>query len=178
MRHLGPLLSGFVDGQLGPADRERVLAHLALCAGCRSDAEVERRLKASLAGTPLPAPPARLVAALKDLPAPGTGGPRASVTAAPRPQRRRPVSPRSAARPAASGSRPRGAHGRWARRVWLGGVALGAALSAAFVAGGPVPDDHVVRPRVDRFAVEHASVTGTVPLVDPATLVQSADGGR
>jgi hypothetical protein len=45
------------------------------------------------------------------------------------------------------------------------------ALSAAFAVGGADQGGTTVRPQVDQFTVEHASVSGTVPLVDPASLV-------
>lgn len=54
---------------------------------------------------------------------------------------------------------------------------MAVALSTAFVLGGQETGGGTpVRPAVERFSIEHASVTGTVPLVDPASLIGA--GGR
>jgi len=56
-QHLGDRLSALVDGELGHEARERVLAHLATCAKCKSEADEQRRLKnvfAEVAPRPLP----------------------------------------------------------------------------------------------------------------------------
>ncbi|MCW2665169.1 MAG: hypothetical protein JWN57_131, partial [Frankiales bacterium] len=46
--HLGDRVAALVDGQLDHPSRERLLAHLAHCAPCRTQVEAQRRLKASL----------------------------------------------------------------------------------------------------------------------------------
>lgn len=43
-----PLVAGYVDGELGPADLGRVQVHLATCASCRSLAEAERQVREQL----------------------------------------------------------------------------------------------------------------------------------
>ena len=43
---LGELLTALVDGALSHAERERALAHLTGCAGCREEVEAQRALKA------------------------------------------------------------------------------------------------------------------------------------
>ena len=56
---LAPLRSAFVDGALGPADRDRLLNHLAGCASCRQDVadlRAVRRLVGGTFGTGDPAP--------------------------------------------------------------------------------------------------------------------------
>ena len=45
MSHLGQRLSALIDGELSHAQRERVLAHLARCEPCRSEAAALRVLK-------------------------------------------------------------------------------------------------------------------------------------
>jgi hypothetical protein len=46
--HLGERLTALVDGELGHAERDRALAHLAACEQCRAEAEALRRLKSQL----------------------------------------------------------------------------------------------------------------------------------
>ncbi|WP_435855263.1 anti-sigma factor family protein [Streptomyces malaysiensis] len=43
--YLGSRLTALVDGELGPGARERVLAHLATCAKCKTEADAQRHLK-------------------------------------------------------------------------------------------------------------------------------------
>ncbi|MBO0816711.1 MAG: zf-HC2 domain-containing protein, partial [Actinobacteria bacterium] len=45
MSHLGYRLSALIDGELGHAQRERVLTHLARCEPCRREAAALRALK-------------------------------------------------------------------------------------------------------------------------------------
>jgi anti-sigma factor RsiW len=56
MGHLEERLSAFVDGELAPADHDRVLSHLASCESCRFEVEMLRRLKRRLCGMDAPAP--------------------------------------------------------------------------------------------------------------------------
>ncbi|TXS11305.1 PDZ domain-containing protein [Streptomyces sp. adm13(2018)] len=53
--HLGDRLAALVDGELGHDSRERVLAHLATCARCKSEADAQRTLK-SVWGRTAPRP--------------------------------------------------------------------------------------------------------------------------
>jgi len=46
------LLPWYVTGQIDPADRELVESHLAECAGCRTELELERRLGSEVADLP------------------------------------------------------------------------------------------------------------------------------
>ena len=55
MTHVGEELTALIDGALAPAERERVEAHLAACAGCR--AARDRTAAALAALDRLPAPP-------------------------------------------------------------------------------------------------------------------------
>jgi len=50
------LLSGYVDGELTQADRQRVRLHLEGCADCRRQVEEIRQIRAAAASTPFPVP--------------------------------------------------------------------------------------------------------------------------
>jgi anti-sigma factor RsiW len=60
-----------VDGELGHEARERVLAHLATCAKCKSEADEQRRLKNVFAEVAPPPPSESFLARLQGLPAGG-----------------------------------------------------------------------------------------------------------
>ncbi|MEW2565403.1 anti-sigma factor [Streptomyces sp. NPDC047070] len=66
--HLGDRLSALVDGELGHEARERVLAHLATCAKCKSEADEQRRLKNVFAEVAPPPPSESFLARLQGLP--------------------------------------------------------------------------------------------------------------
>jgi hypothetical protein len=67
-QHLGDNLAALIDGELSHDRRDRVLAHLATCAGCRAEADAQRRLKNAFAQTPPPPPSDTLLARLQGLP--------------------------------------------------------------------------------------------------------------
>ncbi|WP_314410970.1 anti-sigma factor family protein [Streptomyces kroppenstedtii] len=69
--HLGDRLSALVDGELGHEARERVLAHLATCAKCKSEADEQRRLKNVFAEVAPPPPSESFLARLQGLPGGG-----------------------------------------------------------------------------------------------------------
>ncbi|MFD0802778.1 anti-sigma factor family protein, partial [Streptomonospora algeriensis] len=56
MDHPGERLSALVDGELGHAERDRILRHLADCENCRFEAEMLRGLKRRLHGLDSPEP--------------------------------------------------------------------------------------------------------------------------
>jgi hypothetical protein len=58
--HLGERLCPLVDGQLCHNERDRALAHLAHCAGCRQEVAEYRRMKQRLSGLCAPSLPAGL----------------------------------------------------------------------------------------------------------------------
>ncbi|MQS06430.1 anti-sigma factor family protein [Streptomyces alkaliphilus] len=156
--HLGDRLAAFVDGELCIDDRERVLAHLATCAGCRAEADAQRRVKSYCAGSALPPPPPALLARLQGLSLPGpdapTGegpfaGPGAPPFSRPRLPSAGPAMPAAAPRslPAADGAgvlrppghgfrihRPEPVRGRGPRRFAF--AAAGAFSLAAVAIGG------------------------------------------
>ncbi|MFB8027521.1 zf-HC2 domain-containing protein [Streptomyces sp. NPDC056465] len=70
-QHLGDRLAALVDGELKHDARERVLAHLATCARCKSEADSQRRLKSAFATSAAPSPSEGFLARLQGLP----GGP-------------------------------------------------------------------------------------------------------
>ncbi|MEI5101683.1 zf-HC2 domain-containing protein [Streptomyces sp. PmtG] len=83
--HLGDRLAALVDGELGHDARERVLAHLATCPQCKTEADAQRRLKSVFAQTAAPPPSASFLARLHNLPGMSPddierqGGPRTPV---------------------------------------------------------------------------------------------------
>jgi hypothetical protein len=54
-RHLGDRLTAFVDGEVDPTTRDRMLGHLAQCSDCRTEADAERQVKSRLSGMAAPA---------------------------------------------------------------------------------------------------------------------------
>jgi anti-sigma factor RsiW len=140
VNHLGHRLSALIDGELGHAQRERVLAHLARCEPCRREATALRALKQRMHALGEATVDAtltdRLVAMGARDPVPGS--------AAGRSRRRWPV--RSIA----------------AACLAVAGLGLPA---AAFIAGGggqrePGPG---VTPAIDMFVMQHDFSTGDVP---------------
>lgn len=82
MSHLGARLTAFVDGELGRFARDRVLAHLAMCAECRAEVDRLRAVKERLLKLPDTEPPGDLIGRLHAMASPpspfpssgGTGG--------------------------------------------------------------------------------------------------------
>ncbi|MEU1119334.1 zf-HC2 domain-containing protein [Streptomyces sp. NPDC005879] len=77
-QHLGDRLAALVDGELGHDARERVLAHLATCPMCKTEADAQRRLKNVFAQAAPPPPTESFLARLQGLPGGGSdpsGGP-------------------------------------------------------------------------------------------------------
>lgn len=70
--HLGSWLSALVDGQLGPADTERALSHVAVCRACARELDAARAARRALASvrdvTPDPALVHRLMALQASIP--------------------------------------------------------------------------------------------------------------
>ena len=185
MKHLGERVTALVDDQLGHDDRDRALAHVMNCERCRLEVERERETKAVLRRLADVQPPASLVAALLALAGPGD----------PLPPERRPF-PGTASPPVgwrAADSRPGGGRpdtvagtrrpegaARLNRRRGRIQLAAGGALSAGALTlvlatlGGPAATGSApatVVPSVERFTVEHARSTGSLPFADPATVL-------
>ncbi|MBO2466145.1 anti-sigma factor family protein [Actinomadura violacea] len=200
MSCLGERLTALIDDELDPAERDRVLAHLAGCADCRAEADELRRVKGRLRG--LSAVPASDGA--DDLPSGDflnrlrSMGADPGATAPEPPDSTQPMRPaahsrplRSSVRPVrtAPAARPRdnrpGARAGTATRHRRRYLVVGAATlfiglgTASYVAGGR-QQAPTVTPAFDRFAVEHALTTGdapvTDPLTDPANQIKTAPG--
>ncbi|WP_436849097.1 zf-HC2 domain-containing protein [Streptomyces atriruber] len=62
-----------MDGELGHDARERVLAHLATCPMCKTEADAQRRLKSVFAQAAPPPPTESFLARLQGLPGGGSG---------------------------------------------------------------------------------------------------------
>ncbi|MDT0331714.1 anti-sigma factor family protein [Nocardiopsis lambiniae] len=78
-QHLGERLSALIDGELGPAEHESALIHLAKCESCRFEADMMRRLKRRLHGLGEPEPDLDFMGRLVGLSrgdGPGGGAPR------------------------------------------------------------------------------------------------------
>ena len=190
--HLGELASAFADDALDPTTRDRVLVHLAHCAECRSEVDIQRRVKARLAKLATPPCPSSLLDRLRALPE-TTPADRGAASLTPPPVRlearfrpapatvaaARVIAParRSVAVPVPSRKRPAGrrpAAGppglnrrRRLRRSLVataaGGVAAFAlSLSAVVVLGGD-QQANTVSPPVLTYLKQHGEVTGTVP---------------
>jgi hypothetical protein len=70
-QHLGDRLAAFVDGELHDDARDRVMAHLVTCPGCKAAAAEQRQLKNAVAAVAPPALSAGLLARLQGLPGGG-----------------------------------------------------------------------------------------------------------
>lgn len=66
-RHLGERLSALVDGELGAAEHESALIHLAKCESCRFEADMMRRLKRRLHDLSEPEPDLDFMSRLTEL---------------------------------------------------------------------------------------------------------------
>jgi anti-sigma factor RsiW len=165
-RHLGARLSALIDGELSHAQRDRVLAHLARCESCRQEAGTLRVLK-------------RRVHALGDSdPVPGHASGGDALTwrlLALVPAAGKGPGPRWPARwawPVAPGRR----RTRWLATAALAGGGLGLSI-AVFLAGGDrPPPGPKVTPAVDVFMVQHAIITGQLPVQPPHRATPSVAG--
>ncbi|WP_084722756.1 anti-sigma factor family protein [Streptomonospora alba] len=75
MDHPGERLSALVDGELGHAERDRILRHLAACENCRFEAEMLRGLKRRLHGLDAPEPSTDFLGRLTSLSGPPSDDP-------------------------------------------------------------------------------------------------------
>jgi negative regulator of sigma E activity len=156
MSHLGQRISALIDGELSDTERDRVLTHIAGCDECRQEAVALRALKQRMHSLGEAMVDAALTGRLMAMAMPPDGRP---WTARP-PWRPRAASP--AARMLTAG-------------ILASTVAgLGA---AAFFAGGELPaTGPKVTPAVDTFLVQHAIVTGDLPMT-PASGTAGAAAG-
>lgn len=138
MSHLGQRLSALVDNELGPAERDRVLAHLAWCEPCRMEAIALRALKQRMHTLSEAAAGTDLISRLLAM-TPPPGFPAAA--------RSRRAGRRRAAVAVAASSQ----------------TVAGLAMAAFLAGGGPPRPAPTITPAVDVFMVQHAITPGTVP---------------
>jgi anti-sigma factor RsiW len=156
MSHLGQRISALIDGELSDSERDRVLTHIAGCDDCRQEAVALRALKHRMHSLGEAMVDAALTGRLMAMDMPPDG----------RPWPARPPWRSRAAFPAA--------------RMLTAGILASAVAgvgAAAFFAGGEqqAPGPRVT-PAVDTFLVQHAIVTGDLP-VTPASGTASRSGG-
>lgn len=167
MTHLGEQLTALIDGELGHADRERVLGHLAGCAECRVEADALRRVKRRVSDLSDAAPADKLLHRLQAMAEPGDPLP-PRVSRLPgharslRPRTVRPVDNR----PRRAAMRDRLPRGRYLIASATAVAVLGIG-SAAFAAGSEPGSTPRVAPSIEQYAVEHALTSGDIPLTDP-----------
>ena len=101
---LDPVVTPYIDGELGAADRAAVDAHLRVCASCHSRVEAERIVRETLRGRRAALKQERAPAGLRARCALSAGAARALLSDAPRPGR---AWLKSAAIPRETGSRLR-----------------------------------------------------------------------
>lgn len=180
MNHLGHRVSALVDGQLGHAERDRALAHVAHCPSCQAAVEAERTVKSRLSAAAGPAPSPGLLAALHGLAEPGgpvaprpRSMPLGPVVPTLPPPGRGPFGARRDSRGPAPARRVRRVRYAAAGALSVAGLVLGTAFAAGGGAGGTV----VVPPSAE-LSVEHAATTNGLPLGDPAftAVTASFDG--
>jgi hypothetical protein len=142
--HLGQRISALIDGELSDSERDRVLTHIAGCDDCRQEAVALRALKQRMHSLGEAMVDAALTGRLMAMAMPPDGRP---WTARP-PWRPRGVFP--------------------AARMLTAGILASAVAglgAVAFFAGGEqqAPGPRVT-PAVDTFLVQHAIVTGNLPV--------------
>lgn len=145
MSHLGQRISALIDGELTDAERDRVLTHLAGCDSCRQEAVALRALKRRMHSLGEAMVDAALTGRLMAMTAPGEG----SGWAGRAPWRAKSALP--ATRLLAAGL--------------LASAMTGLGAAAFFVGGQPQTPGPKVTPAVDTFLVQHAVVTGDMPVV-------------
>ena len=156
MSHLGQRISALIDGELSDSERDRVLAHIAGCDDCRQEAVALRALKQRMHSLGEAMVDTALTGRLMAMAMPPDG---------------RPWTARPPWRPRASFPAARILTGILASAV----AGVGA---AAFFAGGEqqAPGPRVT-PAVGTFLVQHAIVTGDLP-VTPASGSTSRPAAR
>jgi|GEM_PF-450702 len=148
MSHLGQRISALIDGELSDTERDRVLTHIAGCDECRQEAVALRALKHRMHSLGEAMVDAALTGRLMAMAMPPDG----------RPWTARPP------------WRPRGAFpaARMLTAGILASTVAGLGAAAFFAGGEPQAPGPKVTPAVDTFLVQHAIVTGDMP-VTPAS---------
>jgi hypothetical protein len=144
MSHLGQRISALIDGELSDSERDRVLAHIAGCDECRQEAVALRALKQRMHSLGEAMVDAALTGRLMAMAMPPDGRPWAA---------RAPWRPRGGS-PAA----------RMLTAGILASTVAGLGAAAFFVGGEQQAPGPKVTPAVDTFLVQHAIVTGDLPV--------------
>ena len=144
MSHLGQRISALIDGELSDSERDRVLAHIAGCDPCRQEAVALRALKQRMHSLGEAMVDAALTGRLMAMAMPPDGRP---WTARP-PWRTRGAFP--AARMLTAGI--------------LASTVAGLGAAAFFAGGEQQAPGPKVTPAVGTFLVQHAIVTGDLPV--------------
>ena len=148
MSHLGQRISALIDGELSDSERDRVLAHIAGCDECRQEAVALRALKQRMHSLGEAMVDAALTGRLMAMAMPPDGRPWTA---------RAPWRPRGAF-PAA----------RMLTAGLLASTVAGLGAAAFFAGGEQQAPGPKVTPAVNTFLVQHAIVTGDLP-VTPLT---------
>ena len=182
MNHLGEQISALIDGELAGADLDRANAHLAGCGRCRAEAAELRQLKRDLralfdfggddgltgrllamTGPDLPEAPVpsrRLPGEQYGRELPEDDG------RDKRPPRGRGRGPARAARPARPAKRSRGRYVLWSA-ISLFVIGVGTAAFTMGGTGGSASPGPKITPQLEMFSVEHAMISGDVPVPEP-----------
>ncbi|HEX3390651.1 MAG TPA: zf-HC2 domain-containing protein [Streptosporangiaceae bacterium] len=148
MSHLGQRISALIDGELSDAERDRVLAHIAGCDECRQEAVALRALKRRMHSLGEAMVDAALTGRLMAMAMPSDGRPWTARA----PWRTRGAFP--AARMLTAGL--------------LASTVAGLGAAAFFAGGEQQAPGPKVTPAVDTFLVQHAIVTGDLPVTSLA----------
>ena len=157
MSHLGQRISALIDGELSDSERDRVLAHIAGCDECRQEAVALRALKQRMHSLGEAMVDAALTGRLMAMAMPPDGRPWTA---------RAPWRPRGGS-PAA----------RMLTAGILASTVAGLGAAAFFVGGEQQAPGPKVTPAVDTFLVQHAIVTGDLP-VTPLTGGTASSSGN
>ena len=144
MSHLGQRISALIDGELSDSERDRVLAHIAGCDECRQEAVALRALKHRMHSLGEAMVDAALTGRLMAMAVPPDGRPWTA---------RAPWRPRGGS-PAA----------RMLTAGILASTVAGLGAAAFFVGGEQQAPGPKVTPAVGTFLVQHAIVTGDLPV--------------
>ena len=144
MSHLGQRISALIDGELSDAERDRVLTHIAGCDECRQEAVALRALKQRMHSLGEAMVDAALTGRLMAMAMPPDGRPWTARA----PWRSRGAFP--AARMLTAGL--------------LASTVAGLGAAAFFAGGEQQAPGPKVTPAVDTFLVQHAIVTGDLPV--------------
>lgn len=154
MSHLGQRISALIDGELTDVERDRVLTHLAGCDECRQEAVALRALKQRMHSLGEAMVDAALTGRLMAMAGPGedSGWPGRA------PWRSKTAFPAT----------------RLLTAGLLASAMTGLGAAAFFVGGEPQTPGPKVTPAVDTFLVQHADVTGDMPVAPAAAAASPA----